>query len=73
MLSINFEIVSRFLALTSSIAEMCLPSCLDLFSAVGFLRQMRSRYLRYRLEAKVVGVIHRLGGFREIILETSGA
>ena len=40
---------------------------------VGFLRQTRSRYLRYRLEAKMAGVILGLGGFIEIVLVTNGA
>ena len=51
---------------------ICLVN-VDLFSAVGFLRQTHSRYLRYRLEAKMAEVMHGLGSFIEIFLETGGA
>ena len=46
---------------------------LDLFRAVGYLRQTRSSYPRCLLEARMAGVIHGSGGLGEVFLVASGA
>ena len=73
VLSNNLGIVSWFCLWHLSIAGVYLPGVSWPISAVGFLCQMRSRYLWCLLEAKMTGVIHGLGSLGGDLLIPSRA